>query len=78
MAWVSAFRGFRRGIELGDRAQDFATITKENAELFEVLIGQVREHREIDAVLGEALRVLGHPETFEPLLYLLHHRPAPG
>ena len=66
----------RRGIELGDRAQEFATITKENAELFEVLIGQVREHGEIDAVLGEALRVFGHPETFEPVCNLLHALPS--
>ena len=44
----------------------FATITKNNAEIFEILIGQVRKDGEIDPVLGEALRVFGHAETFEP------------
>ena len=51
-------RGLGRGIKRGDRTQDFATITKDNAQVFQVVIGQVRQDGEIDTVLGEALRVL--------------------
>jgi hypothetical protein len=45
--------------------------------LLEVLISQMRQHRDIDAILGEALAVLGQPEFFEPirdLLHAAHHR----
>ena len=49
-----------------------------DAELFEVRIRELAQHSEIDVVLGKALGVLGHPELFEPVLYLLHHHPAPG
>ena len=62
----------------GDCAQDFATITKDHTDVFEVVIGQVREDSEVDPVLGKALGILRHAELREPLLYLLHHRPAPG
>src|SRR5580704_10021748 len=64
-----------RGIKLGDRTQHFATITKNDAEVFEVLIGQVREDREINPVLREALSVLGHTEIFEPVRNVLHRLP---
>ena len=43
-----------------------------DAEIFEVLIGQMTEDRDIDVVLSKALRVLGHAELFEPLRNLLH------
>ena len=43
-----------------------------DAELFEVLIGQIAKDRDIDVVLGKALRVLGHAELFEPVRDLLH------
>ena len=48
-----------------------------DADLFEVLIGQIREDRKIDAVLGKALRVLGHAELFEPVRNLPASRPLP-
>ena len=43
---------------------------------FQVLIGQVGKDREINAVLGKALRVLGHAELFEPVRNLLHCGPS--
>src|SRR6516164_6055317 len=45
---------------------------RRNADLFEVLIGQVWQDREIDIVLCKALGVLGQAELFEPVRDLLH------
>jgi hypothetical protein len=42
------------------------------------LIGQVTQDREIDVVLGKALRVLGQAELFEPLRDLLHRNRSRG
>ena len=39
-------------------------MSKRDAKLFEVLIGQVAKDRDIDIALGKALRVLGHAELF--------------
>ena len=66
------------GFKIGDRAQQLAAMAeRRNADLFEVLIGQVAEDREIDIVLGKALGVLGHAELFEPVRDLLHRDPSP-
>ena len=48
---------------------------KEDAKIFEVLISQIAEDRNIDVVLDKALRVLGHAELFEPICNLLHRGP---
>ena len=68
-------QGYRlwRGIKLGDRTQHFATITKDNAEILEILICQVREDGEIDPILSKALRILGHAKLFEPLSKTVHN-----
>ena len=46
-----------------------------HANLFEVLIGQVAQNREINIVLSKALNMLGHTELFEPVRNLLHRNP---
>jgi len=51
---------------------------RRKTDLFEVLIGQVTQDREIDIVLGKALGVLGQAESFQPLRDLLHHDPSRG
>ena len=48
-----------------------------NADLFEVLIGQVTENREIDIVVGKGLGILGQAELFEPVRNRLHRGPSP-
>ena len=50
---------------------------QDHTDVFEVLIGQIRKDGEINPVFGEALRVLGHTEFFEPLRYLLHRGSVP-
>jgi len=46
----------------------------QDADIFEVLISQMRECRNINPVFGKALGVLGHAEAFEPVRDLLHRR----
>ena len=55
-----------------------APITKDDAEVFQVLIGQVAKDRKINAVFSKTSRVLGHAELFEPIGNLLHGRKPPA
>ena len=57
-------------------AQYFAPITEKDAQLLQVLIGQIGQDREINAVFGKTCRVLGHAELFEPVRYQLHRGPS--
>jgi hypothetical protein len=58
------------------RTQHLSSITEDDTEVFQVLISQVAKDREINAVFGEPLGVLGHAEFFEPVRNLLHRGPA--
>jgi hypothetical protein len=49
---------------------------KQDADIFEVVISQMRECRNTNPVLGKALRILGHAEPFEPVRNLLHRSPT--
>jgi hypothetical protein len=52
------FNGWRSDpIEFRDRAQNFAAMTQQDSEVLEVLLRQITEHRDVNAVLGEALGV---------------------
>jgi hypothetical protein len=44
---------------------------EQDADLLQVLIGQVAEESKINIVLRNALSVLGHAELFEPVRYLV-------
>src|SRR6516164_7610086 len=48
---------------------------RSDTEIFQVLVCQIAEDREIDIVISKALGVLGHPEFFEPIRNLLHGGP---
>jgi hypothetical protein len=45
---------------------------EKDADVLEVLIGQMAERGDTNAVLSEALRVLGHAELMEPVRNFLH------
>ena len=49
---------------------------EKDADVLKVLIGQVAERLDSNAVLGKALGVLGHAEFFEPARNLLHRGAA--
>jgi hypothetical protein len=65
----------RFAAQLANCRQHLASMAEENAHILEVLVSQMRKHRDIDAVLSEAFAVLGHAEFFEPISNLLHRRP---
>jgi hypothetical protein len=48
-----------------------------NANLFEVLISQIRQDDKANVVLGKALRVLPETELLKPISDLLHRGSAP-
>ena len=76
LSWFSHGLGHReRGpAEFRDRRQYLPPMPKRDPELFEVLIGQVAQDREIDIILGEALGVCSQTDRIEPDCGLLHHR----
>src|SRR5215472_9537463 len=49
---------------------------RDDANLFEILVGQVTQNFEINIILGKALSVLPETEPFEPVRNLLHRRPS--
>jgi hypothetical protein len=62
----------RGGVEFADRAQQLAAIAENDAEIFEVLIGQVAKDGEVNAVFRKAQGILGEAELLEPVRNLLH------
>jgi len=50
-------------------------MSEKNAKFLEILISQIRKYRDVDAILGEALRILGQTDIIQPLGDLLHLRP---
>jgi hypothetical protein len=46
-------------------------MAEQDAHILEVLVSQMRQYRDIDAVLGETLGVLGQAEPSEPIRNLL-------
>ena len=51
---------------------------RRNADLFEVLISQIRQDEKADVVLGKTLGVLPEPELLKPVRNLLHRSRAPS
>src|SRR4051812_44357453 len=51
-----------RGItsKVADRAEQLTAIAKQDPQLLQVVICQLGKHREINTVLCETLRILGH------------------
>ena len=71
--WLQAavWRG-RHAASSRDGREHYPPMPEQDANVLEVLIGQMAERCEIDAVFSKALRVLGHAELFEPVRNLLH------
>ena len=62
--------------QLADGREHNPPMPEQDADIFEVLISQMRECRNINPILGKTLRVLGHAERFEPVRNLLHRGPV--
>ena len=64
--------------KFGNRSQQFSPMPEQDADVLEILIGQMAEYRDIDSVLGKPLGILGHSEFLEPVRDLRHHDPSGG
>ena len=49
---------------------------RRDANLLEIVVGQVTQKIEINIILGKPLSVLPETELFEPVRNLLHRRPS--
>src|SRR5262249_38283568 len=71
--------GLKRGrdgaTKLGNRCQHPSPMPEQDADVLEILIGQMAENREINAILGEALGVVPQPEFVQPRRDRLHCSP---
>ena len=52
---------------------EVAAMPLQNAEIFEILLCQIADDREVDSVIGEASGIFGQTELSEPVRDLLHH-----
>jgi len=52
-------------------AAHYPPTPKQDADIFEVLISQMGERRNINPVFSKTLGILGHAELFEPVSNLL-------
>jgi hypothetical protein len=62
--------------QLANCREHLASMAEQDTHILEVLVSEMRQHRDIDAVLGKALAVFRQAELFEPIHNLLH-RAAP-
>ena len=61
--------------KLTDGREQFSPMPERDAEILQILIGQMWEYRDINLVLGKALGVLGQAERGQPLRDRGHHLP---
>ena len=61
----------------GDGAQQLAPVAERNAELFEILLGQIRKDIEIDVIVGQDAGQRLQTELREPGCQVTHPT-APG
>jgi hypothetical protein len=66
IAWHGRGRDWRycngAVVKLGNRAQDFAAMPKQDAKILEILVRQIAKDRAIDTVLLKELDILGQAE----------------
>jgi hypothetical protein len=64
-------------VKLRDSREHFAPMPEQDADLLEVLVGQVMQDRGINSILGKALCVLPKIELLKPIRNLLHRGACP-
>jgi hypothetical protein len=59
-----------RACQLADGSEHYPPMPKQDADIFEILISQMGECRNINPVLGKTLGILGHAELFSEAVEL--------
>ena len=68
-------RRHRGGAQFGDGCEYFPAMPERDADVLEILIRQKAEYRDINFILGKALRVLPETKLSKPVRNLLHAVP---
>ena len=68
-------RRHRGGAQFGDGRKYFPAMPERDADVLEILIRQKAEYRDINFILGKALRVLPETKLSKPVRNLLHAVP---
>ena len=68
-------RRHRGGAQFGDGREYFPAMPERDADVLEILIRQKAEYRDINFILGKALRVLPETKLSKPVRNLLHAVP---
>jgi hypothetical protein len=75
LAVLGSFSALRLRSRIGNSCQDFSTMTKGDADFLKISVGQVRQDRDVDVVVGKGRRVSLNANVRQPLRDRLHHRP---
>jgi hypothetical protein len=75
LAALGSFSALRLRSRIGNGCQDFSTMTKGDADFLKISVGQVRQDRDVDVVVGKGRRVSLNANVRQPLRDRLHHRP---
>jgi hypothetical protein len=78
-SWVGHASGSRprrrNATTSGDGSQHLATIAEHNTKVLQILVCQISEDREINAVFDKTLSVFNHPKRCQPLRDCEHDSP---
>jgi len=64
-------------VKLGDRRQQFSPVSKRDADLLQVCVGQVAENGDVNVVVDECRRISLQANRRQPFRNLLHQRSLP-
>ena len=70
---VRSWRRLGRGLQLRDRREELAARAQRNADLLEVIFGNMGQRIEIDLVLGEQIHVSAEAQMVQPRGDVLRH-----
>jgi hypothetical protein len=67
LAALGSFSALRLRSRIGNSCQDFSTMTKGDADFLKISVGQVRQDRDVDVVVGKGRRVSLNANVRQPL-----------
>src|SRR5262249_45319187 len=72
-------RSRARGLaEIGDLAQQLASMTKRHPNFFQILVCEIGQNLKSDIILDKTLSILPETELLKPIRNLLHRQPPYG
>jgi len=72
---LGSLSALRLCYRIGNGCQDFSTMTKGDADFLKLSVGQVRQDRDVDVLVGKGRRASLNANVRQPLRDRLHYRP---